>query len=202
MKNGMTARRLRIVLFIIMIAIVAAAASGFLYVKSGLEHYAATISQLNADAASGDSNIQTLRGLKSKLEQEQEVIKKTQSVVANSADFADKVIGNISNIAAQTGVTITGVEFTDSSGSAAPTTSAPPQATGTSTTPATASTPGVTKRTVSVSIKTPLEYSTLMQFLGALESNDLKMQPTSLTLSKDQGSQVGTQSLLIEVYVK
>lgn len=201
MKKGMTARKLRIVLFIVMFAIFGLAAGGFMYAKSGLDSYATSISKLNADAESGDSNIQTLRKLKTTLEQERSTIEQARSVVASSTDYADKVISNISSIASESGVTITSIEFSDAAGSATAGTTSPPQGTGT-TAPAGSTPAGLTKRSVLVSIKTPLEYTTLMKFIGAIESNTLKMQLTNLNLTADSGGQVNTQALTIEVYVR
>lgn len=199
----MTAQKLRIVLFIVMIAIVALAAGGFMYAKSGLDSYATTISQLNADAESGDSNIQTLRKLKTTLDEERTTIERARSVVASSSDYADKVISNISSIASQSGVTITSIEFTDNASAAGTASGAAQTAQGTTTAPAATGAPaGLTKKSVLVSIKTPLDYDTLMRFIGAIESNTLKMQLTGLTLTADSNGQVTTQALTIEVYVR
>lgn len=200
MKQSLTAQKLRIILFVVMLAIVAGTAGGFMYAKSGLDEYANAISQLNADALSGDSNIQTLRGLKSTLDSEEETIRQAQSVVATSTDYADKVISNITDIASSSGVTVTSIEFVDNTTTS--TTGQAQSTTGTAPAANSGSAPGVTKKSISVSIKTPLDYSTLLKFLGALESNDLKMQLTSLNLTKGSDDKIETQAFIIEVYVR
>lgn len=212
MSGGMTARKLRIILAVFMVLIVALTVAGFMFVQRSLNDYAVTISRLNADAASGEQNLQTLNGLQAKLDERQAAISSAQSLVATEATYADRSINDISRIARESGVTITSFEFVGSGASG--TASAPPSATSSAAAPtampgtaaaptaSTGSPAGVTKKTISVSIQSPLEYSNLMKFLIGIETNDLEMQIPSVAMTKAEGSKVTTQQFSIEVYVR
>lgn len=205
MNGTLTAKKLRIMLLVLMVLVIAGVAGGFLFIERNLRSYATTISRLNADAKSGDDNIQTLKNLQERLASEQDTIAAARSVVADSTKFSDQVINDISRIAAESGVTITSLEFTKDQAAAAGT----PQATApTTATPggAVVTTPaapaGVTKKTVSVSIQSPLRYASLLSFIQKIESNDLKMQLTNVTITKEKDDMVTTQTFTIEVYVR
>ena len=201
MKNSMSASRLRMLLSVGIVGIVAAVAGGFFYAQQNLSAYASEISKLNADAESGDTNVQTLKNLQKRLAQEQATIRNARSIVADSATYSDQVIGDITRIAAESGVEITSFGFVDASGTSSGTT-APAAAPVTPTTPTAAGPSGVTKKVVSVTLKSPLRYSNLMNFIRSIESNDLKMQFASVNMTKDEGDMVATQTFSIEVYVR
>jgi len=195
----MTAQRLRIVLFFIMVLIMVAAVVGFTIVQKNLADYATSISKLNADAQSGDKDIRTLQELKSRLAAQQDLIQKTRSVVGDPSTYADTVIRDITRIGAESGVPVKSILFAgDTVAEVAP------QSTPTSTVaPSTTfSSSTVTKKTVTVSIQSPLSYTSLMKFLSGIESNDLRMRVAKVTMTKDKGNDVGTQDLSIEVYVR
>ena len=201
MNGSMTASRLRIILSVSIALVIVAITGGFLYAQRGLGNYAAQISTMNADAQSGDTNIQTLRGLQTRLEQEQSTIASARSIVADGNTFSDQVVGDITRIANESKVNITSFEFIESATSgttAAPTTTTP----GGSAQPTPISTGGVTKKVVSVTLESPLPYAQLMDFIRRIETNDLKMQFASVTMAKEQGSNVTTQTFSIEVYVR
>ncbi|MES2876519.1 MAG: hypothetical protein V4678_03560 [Patescibacteria group bacterium] len=206
MNGAMTAQRLRLILLISMLLLIAAMAGGFWFVQQGLKGYATTISSLNADAQSGDQNIQTLRSLETKLAEEQTTIATARSIVADNATYADQVINDITRIANESGVNITSFEFIDSSTTtltapSSPATTAP--AAGGAQPMATTATPsGVTKKSVTVALESPLKYSTLMSFIQKIEANELKMQIPSVTMTKEKDDNVTTQTFSIEVYVR
>lgn len=198
--NGMTAQRLRVVLAIIMLLIIAAAVVGFTIVQKNLADYATSISKLNADAQSGDKDIRTLQNLKARLAEQQDVIQKTRAVVGDGASYADTVVNDISRIGSESGVAVKSIAFVGDTTSAATPPSSAPTTTTTPTT-GTAAT-AVTKKTVTVSIQSPLSYTNLMNFLSKIESNQLRMHVTKVVMTKDKGNDVATQDLTIEVYVR
>src|SRR5690348_10879271 len=109
--SGMTARRLRIVLILIMFVIGGAAGVGFFIAQRQLSSYATAITRLNANAQSGDQSIQTLQQLKAKLQEEAPTIERTRSFVADSSTYNDRVISDLNRIANTAGVAITGFSF-------------------------------------------------------------------------------------------
>lgn len=202
MKNSMTAKKLRALLIGVMLLSIAATVGGFVFFQGQLKGYATAISKLNADADSGDQSIQTLRTIEARLSAEQGTIAEAKSVVANNATFAEEVVRDISIIAAKSGVSITNFEFNDT---AASSTATPSAAAPAGTTPAAAATTmpaGVTKKVMTISIDSPLPYSNLMNFLKNIESNNLKIQVPSVSITKGEGNMVDTQTFSIEVYVR
>lgn len=197
----MTATKLRIILIVIMILIAVAATAGFTMLQQYLASYASSISKLNADAQSGDDNLKTLEELKIRLAEEADLITQTRSIVADSATYTDTFLNDIGVIAARSGVDLNGVEFSDSiAASQGTATTSPTQPTSTTSTPQVGG--GVTKKIVTVSVKSPVDYTRFMTFLQGIETNPLKMQVASLSLTKDKGNDIATPSLSIEVYVR
>jgi hypothetical protein len=205
MKSTMNAKRLRLVLIVTMLLILIAATAGFVFAQQYLAAYATSISKLNADAQSGDKNLETLSNLETKLAQDAELIERTRSVVADNATYGDQFLNDISRIAAEAGVTVTGIEFVESTAATpaagAATTTPTPQASATPTPSATTG-GGVTKKSIQVSIQSPLNYTKMMNFLKGIETNALEMQVSSVSLSKDKGDDVSSQGLTIGVYVR
>jgi len=197
--KGMTAQRLRVVLFFVMVLIMVAAVVGFTIVQKNLASYATSISKLNADAQSGDKDIRTLKSLKSRLAEQQDLIQKTRAIVGDSTSYADTVISDISRIGTQSEVQVQSISFTENiaaaGSTAAPLTSGTPTVT-------TATPSGVSKKSVTVSIASPLSYTNLMKFLSRIETNQLRMHVTKITMTKDNGNDVATPDLIIEVYVR
>ncbi len=202
MKNGMTAKKLRALLIVLMLLSIIATVGGFLFFQNQLTGYATAISKLNADADSGDQSIQTLRTIESRLSTEQDTITKAKSVVANNATFAEEVVRDISAIAAKSGVTITNFEFNDTAAATTTTPTAPAAAGSASAAAATTIPSGVTKKVMTISIDSPLPYTNLMNFLKNIEGNDLKIQVPSVSITKGEGNLVDTQTFSIEVYVR
>jgi uncharacterized protein (UPF0333 family) len=207
MSGGISATKLRLLLSISIALLIAAMIGSFLFIHSKLNTYASEISALNADAQSGDANIQTLKTVQERLDAEKRTIVDARSIVAESANFSDVAISNISRIAKDTGVNITSFEFADSSSNASttPTSATTPAAatpgTADAGAPATAAS-GITKRVVTVTIESPLPYNKLMDFIRRIETNDLKMQLSSVSMAKGEGNNVSTQTFSIEVYVR
>lgn len=203
MNRAMTAKRLRTILLIAIVFTLAAIIGGFIFVQQNMHNYATQISKLNADANSGDQNIATLRGLEATMKDKQAAMQSARSLVADSSSYADTAINDISRIAAKSGVTISSFEFADvdaattgTPAAAAPATTAPP-ATATAPTP-----PGVIQKTITVAVDSPLKYSSLMDFLRGIETNPLKLQIDTVTMAKDQGDKVSTQTFSIKVNVR
>jgi hypothetical protein len=195
----MNAQRLRVILAVTMVLIIVGAVVGFTIGQKNLADYAASISQLNADAQFGDQNIQTLQRLKTRLAAQQELIQKTRAIVGDSSTYTNDVINDISRIGAESGVAIKSITFVESSTTATPTTTTPVTGAPATTTPATS---GVVKKMVTVSVDSPLSYTNLMSFLAKVESNDLRMHIARVSMTKDQGNDVATPDLTVEVYVR
>ncbi|MBC7512345.1 hypothetical protein H7142_01635 [Candidatus Saccharibacteria bacterium] len=205
MNRGMSASRLRTILIIAVILLIVIVSGGFWFIQRNLNAYASQISTMNADAKSGDANMQTLTGLGTRLEEEKSTIASARSLVADNATFSDLVVSDISRIAKESGVVITSFEFAEQAdaSTASPTVAAAPTAPGPAAPTTTTEAPsGVTKRIVTVTLESPLEYAKLMDFIRKIETNKLRMQFASVSITKDDGTDVATQTFSIEVNVR
>jgi len=205
MTGTLTASRLRAVLIIAIISIVMAMAGGFWFVHKNLQAYATSISKLNADSLSADSNIQTLQNLRKTLDEKQQAANDARNLIADSSVFPDRAVKDITRIAEESGVKITSIEYSEASagsGTAAPTTPTTPTTPATPQAAATPAAPGVTKKTITVALDSPLPYNNLLEFIERIENNELKMQIASVSITKEKGDEVSTQPFSIGVYVR
>lgn len=213
MNSQLTARKLRMLLFAVMILVIAATVGGFIFAHKNLVGYATTISQLNANADSGDQSIATLRELEKRLESEQDTKQAAREVVADSQSFADRVVGDVTKIAAESGVTLSSFEFVNTPaagatapsatpGAAAPIAPTTPGATPATSPTATAVPSGVSQKSISVTLGSPLTYDQLLAFIRRVESNDLKLQISAVNITKSADGTVGTQTFSIGAYVR
>lgn len=210
MKQSLTAKKLRIILSVSFAVILIIGVGGFIFMQQRLNSYAVEISKLNADAQSGDQNLQTLTSLEAKLVELQATRSKLGTVLADENNFANQAVAEITDIANAAGVSISGFEYVEADAEASSGTPAAAPATGATSptaTPAQPTTPsaapaGVKKKAITVNVASPVEYTNLMNFIRGIENNDLLMQIGSVSMSKAEGNAVTTQTYTVEVFVK
>jgi hypothetical protein len=195
-KSTMTPKKLRIILILVMVIMVGVSVGGFTVVQGKLSEYATTITQLNANAQSGDESIQTLEQVKTKLKQEQANIELTRSFVADSSTYSERVISDLTRIANTAGVTITSFNFSSST-SPQPTTSP-----GTTSPAAPITTSGITQKSVALTIKNPIKYTKFMTFLELIETNPLKMQLSDVSMAKETDDNITASGFSVQVYTR
>ena len=205
-SSGLTARKLRLLLILTMVLVSVLAAVGFYFMQMQLRAYANEISQLNADALDGGENLNTLRQLSVQLDEKASTIAKTKRIVAESKQYVyqDEIIKDLATIGRESGVSVTGFSFTGA-GVVAGTSTTPTGTTApeSSPTPAASSNPSTLKsQSVTVTIASPVAYTNLMRFIKRIELNPLKMQIARVSISKESGSKVTSDSFVIEVYVR
>lgn len=194
-KSSMTPKKLRIILVLAMLLIAGSSVAGFVIVQKKLSSYAASITQLNANAQSGDQSIQTLEQLKTKLKEEQPSIELTRSFVGDSSTYNERVISDLTRIANTSGVSITSFNF--SSGAA----SQPAASTG-GVSPAAPASAGINQKSVAITIRNPVNYTKFMTFLELIESNPLKMQLSGVSMTKEKDDNVTANGFSIQVYTR
>ena len=206
MKLTLDAKLLRIILLAGMLLLVCGAVAGFIFAQKKLQEFATSISQIEADAAAGDGNIAALQQLQDTLKTTQDIKTKADSIAVPASDYPVVVIQNITNIANRAGVKLTSVSYGDSTSPTAQPTpggTATPVNPGAVTAPATGIEPsGVTKKTINVTTESPVNYDALMSFLRGIETDDMYMHITKVSITKADGNSVTTQPFVIEVYVR
>lgn len=210
MKLTLNAKILRIILFVSMVLIVAGAAAGFIFARKELQAFATSISQLEADAASVDSNVETLKQLETTVKENGDIKAKAEAIAVPASQYPVAVIANITEIANQAGVSLTSINYGDGAGNTAsgtpqttPTTDGTSAVPGSTPAPAAGATPsGVTKKTVNVTTESPVNYDALMKFIKGIETDDMFMHITKISLTKGIDNSVNTQPFTVEVYVR
>lgn len=216
MKKGftLTAERLRIILAVLLVLVLVGGGIGFTYVQRLLGQYVADTNALNTKADLSSTNLQTLQKLQEYLAAHQDDVDLAKQVVAESKSYQyqNEIINDLTNFAQKSGVTITQFDFSSTSQESSGTPATAPPATGSSTTTAPSSgTTGTSapaaslnSKSVTITIKSPVSYNSLLEFMHRIEQNVTKMQIEQVSLSSDQAgsSKVAAQSFTIQVYVQ
>lgn len=197
-RRGLTATTLRASLSASLFLIILVAAAGFYIVNNGLRSLATDVSHATADASASRTTITTLQQLQEKLEANREVIQRASNIVAESQSYQyqDEIIRDLNNYAAAAGITITNFNFDtqqatgnqDQSGQTGAQSTAPPS--------------GINSTLVSVTIQNPVSYDNLLRFFYSIEQNLTKMQITNIALTAADGSELSSDELTIEVYIR
>ena len=206
--SNLTAQKLRLLLLGSMALLIVIAGAIFIFTKGMLAQYAADVEKVSNTAESSSKNLTALSMLKTKLAEDNDAVERTRNLVAESQSYAyqDQIIKDITTFAQKSGVSISGFQFnsenTATAGSAA---TAQSQA-GTSAATGQATTPqvsGLKTVSVSVNLKSPLEYKDIMDFVHMIEQNLTKMQLAGITMNRDAASdKVSVSSLTVEVYTR
>lgn len=196
----MTATTLRLMLSVSLFVIAAIGIVGFFYAQGYLHTVAIDTSHSVVDANASQDNLQTLQKIQKTLIADQDVISRTNSIVADSQSYQyqNQIISDINTYAAKAGISITNLDFSDKGGTT-------PAAVTPGSVSATAPTQpaGVKATSVTVTLKNPVSYNNLLLFIRSIEQNLTKMQISRVSLSKGtDSSTVTSDALAIEVYIK
>jgi len=201
-RISFTATSLRLTLSISIFAIVLLAGVLFYFADRQLEAVATSVSHATVDASASQNNVQTLRDIQRQLANDKDVIKQTESIVADSQSYQyqDQIVSDLNKYASKAGISITNIDFSvsDTSGTTGK------GQTGTTTNPQATAPTGVKSTSVTVTMDNPIGYSSFLKFLRSIEDNLTKMQVKSISLSKGTGTgdQVSSDVLTIQVYVR
>lgn len=167
----------------------------FAFADGQLQQFATDVSHVVIDANASQNSLTTLQKVKTMLANEQDVIARTDNIVADSQSYQyqDQIITDLNQYAGRAGISIANVGF-----GAAKTTP--------STTPATlggAVPSGVKSTSVTVALVNPVNYDHLLSFIESIEQNLTKMQISRVSISKGtSGDSVSSDVLTIEVFVR
>ena len=203
-RKPFTAARLRLILSVSLFAIPLIAGGIFYYIYGQLQNVAVNVSHTVVDAQSRQSSIQTLQEIQTELNNNKDIIAKANSIVADSQSYQyqDQILNDIKGYADKAGITITNVDFSNTSTTGGSTGTAPRS--GTQQTPTVATPSGVKTVSVSITMQNPIGYDNFLQFLRSIEDNLTKMQVQKISLSKGTGSgdSVASDVLTLQVYVR
>jgi len=190
MKNtkskGIKATSTRNILAFLMFVVIVGAATGFYFGLQTIKAYALDVSHTVSDGSASGKNIEQLSELKQALAEREPLVAKANSLFATEANYQSQVLKDLQKYASDAGVTISNTEFDKQAPS--------------DTLPTT--TPGVSSKSVVVTIQSPVSYARLMKFLDELEGNLPKLQVTGVSLSRPTnatGDLVATDKITITV---
>lgn len=192
----LTPAKLRLILSLGLVLIVAINAGVFYLGYQKLEKMAVDVGGKIADANDSQNTIQELQKLKRYLEDNQDVITKAALVAADGQNYTyqDQIVNDLTTYAARSGMTISNITFsTAAAGTSAP--AATP-------TPAESVPSGPKATAVSVTLKNPADYKGFLNFLHYVEQNLTRLKIANITLTKSDGDAVNTDVLNLEVYLR
>lgn len=190
--NAVLFRLILSVLLFVIAAIIIVAVS---FSNTKLKEYSTQVSQAASDASASQNSLQNLQKMKQELDSQKGAVDKAASIVADSQkyQYQDQIIKDLNDYAAASGLTITNFSFATATAPTAPVAGAAP---------AIATPSGVKSTSASITLKTPVRYVNLLQFIHAIEQNVTKMQISRISLSKGETpSEVVTDALEIQVYI-
>lgn len=215
-KMTMNATLLRTLLSASIFLIIVVASAGFLFGLGIIKGYAVEVSHKKVDAEASNGNIQALERIKKELNQNSDILNKVGLLKSDSQFPEFRIVDEIRKIAANNNLTIDSFTYTDTAaatGSTAPatgSTTTPPAAT---TTPTTGTaTVGAKTVSLSVTLKSPITYSNLLQFTYDIEQNLPKMKLKGISISAGGGTQssdksavdpnqVSVEPITVEMYI-
>lgn len=197
--NNMTPTKLRLILLVSIALLLGLSTISFWFFRSQLVNFAQQVHNDNATASISSNDLSRLQELKNDLETQKVAVTRAKSIVADSKyySYQDQVISDITKYASKSGVAITSFAFTSDSAQGTPGAIAP-------TKPISPIIPaGLKTINTTITLKSPVNYQALMQFVHALEVNLTRMQLTGISIAKGQGKDdVTVNPLTVEVYVR
>jgi hypothetical protein len=169
-RQSFNPQALRGVLLVILIFIISGGAGLFYIGLNQVRDFAVEVNHTIVDAQASDTQVQRLQKLKGQLAQSESLIAKANQMFATPATYQAQAITDTRNYANAAGLTITKTNFD-------------------------AQTPG-TDPVMTVSLKTPVSYAKLIQFLDGIEGNVPKMQVSSIGINHLNGG--GADSVTVD----
>ena len=211
-SKSLTPTSLRAILAILIVVLVVAGAAAFIFIRLQLSDFATQVQLENAAASASSEDVTRLKQLEEELSSNEVAVNRAKKIVADSQSYQyqDQIIADLNAYAQASGVVIENFTFNNENvddGSADAAAAPPPEVTGEegaveqSTTPA-----GLKSTTASITIKNPVEYIRIMNFINSIEQNLTKMQVSGISIAKSSddpsGRTVNINPLTIEVYIR
>lgn len=201
--NGMTPTKFRVILCISIALLLIAAIAGFVFFRTMLLNYAMEVNKSAQQASISTNDVATLERLKDEMEDNKVAVTRANNIVADSKSYQyqNQIINDLTVYAKAAGVGVSSYSFIDDSAAATPTGQA---ATDTSTPPPAQDSTGLKSTKVSISLKNPANYKSIMKFIHSIERNLTKMQLSGVSLAgtPETKDEISVNPLTIEVYIR
>lgn len=181
-KSGISAVGFRSLLIVLIILSIGLAVVGFYFAQNALVAYSKVVGQTVADSTNTGKDVQSLKTLQAELNARQDVIIKSSSLLATSSNYQSQAINDINTYASESGLNVSSYSFT--------------------LTPGAVAVSGANTSNITVSLSSPMPYTSLLKFVRLIETNLPKMQIASINLTRQEGdsTMVKTDQISIDVY--
>lgn len=189
-KLTMNATLLRVILSVSILVVSGITLAGFIYSLGFIKSYASEVSHKKVDAQASNGNIQALEKVQRELDANSDVLSKIGLLKSTGQFPIFRIVDEVNEIAAKNNLVVEGTALADSAATATP------GAAGGAATPAPtpAVAPAASGGTISLSVtlKSPVNYQDLLQFTYDIEQNLPKMKIKGLAMSSGGGAPTGT----------
>lgn len=184
--SKMNAITLRGVLGTMVVLLIVLSGVGFYFAQNWLQEMAVSVSHTVAESTTSDSSVQALKKLQEELSTRQDIITKTNSIFTSTSTYQTQAVEDLIAYAKSSGITISNYAF-------------PPPAAASS-----AAASSIPTTLVTVTLTSPVSYTSLLKFMSAVEGNLPKMQITSINLGRISGDSesVKIDQLTVAVYTR
>ena len=207
--SSLTPTRLRAILGISMLLLLAVAVGLFTYGYQVIADYSADTRTTAAQAQASSTVLLNMQKTKTELTANAETVARASQIVAESKSYVyqDQIIRDINNFANNSGITITNISFADAKVSPTAVSAPPATAGGSAANTTSASPAGVKSMTATVTLKNPIKFTDMLKFIHSIEGGLFKMRISQVTLSRASTDaantdEVTSDALTIEVYVR
>lgn len=183
-KSKINAVTVRGILSTGLVLLIVMAGVGFYFAQNWLQEMAISVSHTVAQSTTSDKSVQDLKQLQDELATRQDIITKTNSIFTSTATYQTQAVEDLIAYATSSGITISNYSFP-----------APTASTAASSTPTTL---------VTITLTSPVSYTSLLKFMSLIEGNLPKMQITSINLGRIVGDNeaVKIDQLTVAVYTR
>ena len=181
-------RVVNIALYAALLVLLSGLGFGVYFLHSQLSAYAVTVDHLKTDSELNQQSLENAQKLRRALQVNADSVERAAEIVADTKyyEYQDQIVKDISSYATATGITVLGFDFS------------------TSTTAKTTNVPGLNTVVVSISLISPVQYSSYLRFLKLIERNLTKMQVTQLDISNDlkTAGTISSPVITVEAFVR
>ncbi|HAC56161.1 TPA: hypothetical protein DCF80_01545 [Candidatus Saccharibacteria bacterium] len=181
-------RVVNIALYAALLVLLSGLGFGVYFLHSQLSAYAVTVDHLKTDSELNQQSLENAQKLRRALQVNADSVERAAEIVADTKyyEYQDQIVKDISSYATATGITVLGFDFS------------------TSTTAKTTNVPGLNTVVVSISLRSPVQYSSYLRFLKLIERNLTKMQVTQLDISNDlkTAGTISSPVITVEAFVR
>lgn len=179
MSKGLKASSVKHFLITVVVLLFGAAAGGFYFGLQSIKEYAIQVNHDTIDADASAGKVDKLRNFKQYLAESETLVSKANQLFSTESDYQTRAVQDIQKYAGETGVSIANTSFNNAGGNA-----------------------GQSGRTITISLESPVSYTSLLHFLDAIEDNVPKMQVAGISISRsDSGKadEVNIRDLIIMI---